>query len=556
MTKAANIVASFFDIGEQLEVVDWVKKHVKNIPYSPRPFSIDNPPMFAEILNEIINPINKHILILACVQSGKTLAPELALAYLIKNKPAPTLWLNQTDAEAKDQNEGRLKPLFDTIEPLKNLYNIDKNKMRKDTMIFNNSMTLWTLGQNNLRNLQRRSICYVFGDETWQWERGRMAEVEARTTAFTNGKCIFMSQAGKAEDDTDIAWTASDQREWTWTCPNCGNEWQPAIEHFNEQNATMTCPHCKTVFEDNEFNRFNLNKTAKFVKKNKNAVLGKVGFHWNSFSTMPWKDIASIYQSAKLSSERGDDLPLEQFYQKRLATVWNASYHSTPRAQPQNQNAIGFKTNQDWSDEGVIEIRGNRTPLRFLTVDVQKDYFYFVVRSWTRDGRSRLRDCGIAQSFEDLLNVASRHSVFNTFSGIDSGFNTDDVFKHCAIHGWTALRGDSRNEWAFRYGNKTVYKIFSPKEITQVAPRQYAARHFYSNTRCKDILANLIEKQDRWQLPDNIPQNYTKMLSSEKKNEKGVWEQIGHRPNHYWDCEVMQVAIASMVGLFGGQINE
>jgi hypothetical protein len=32
---------------------------------------------------------------------------------------------------------------------------------------------------------------------------------------------------------------------------------------------------------------------------------------------------------------------------------------------------------------------------------------------------------------------------------------------------------------------------------------------------------------------------------------KWQWERIGKRPNHYWDCESMQVAAAVMLKLVG-----
>lgn len=552
--KESTVLAEIFAVEQQLDVVEWVRRHVAFVPYSPRAFSLDDPPMFAEILQEIVNPLNRRVVISACVQSGKTLAPELALAYLVANIPAPALWLNQTDAEAKDQSEGRLRALFDSILPLRALYNADKNKMRKDTMIFNNGMTLWTLGQNNMRNLQRRSICYVFGDETWQWERGRMEEVAARTTAFANGKCVFMSQGGVAGDDSESAWLSTDQREWTWICPECGGEWQPALEDFDTATAAMTCPYCKHVYDAKPFNREKLNKNAFFKPSAEKTASGRVGFHWNAFSTMSWREIAALYNDATAASERGDDEKLKQFVQKRLALAWNderlLANQSVRSASAVSAAKVGYHLRDAWDDECVRAAAGKSVRMRFLTVDVQLDHFYWVVRMWSADGRSRLLDCGIAQSFDDIRGIAAQYEVFPRFVGMDCGFRTDEVFAFCAATGATALRGDRKNGWDFKTPAGRVEKAYSPKEIIQTAPRHYCGRHFFSDLRCKDILANLrATGTDRWSYPVNAPKNYEKMLYSERKNEKGVWEQIGHRPNHFFDCEAMQICFALMVGL-------
>jgi hypothetical protein len=43
------------------------------------------------------------------------------------------------------------------------------------------------------------------------------------------------------------------------------------------------------------------------------------------------------------------------------------------------------------------------------------------------------------------------------------------------------------------------------------------------------------------------------MESEQRVKEKGVWywKQIGSRPNHYFDCEAMQAAAATMLKIVG-----
>jgi hypothetical protein len=36
-----------------------------------------------------------------------------------------------------------------------------------------------------------------------------------------------------------------------------------------------------------------------------------------------------------------------------------------------------------------------------------------------------------------------------------------------------------------------------------------------------------------------------------KEKGKWIWLQIGHRANHLWDCECMQVAAATMLKIIG-----
>ena len=159
-------------------VWQWAEEHIRSIPYSPMPgrFRIANSRMIQEVMDAIVDPHVRLVSIVASVQSSKTTAPEVALCYIIANLPGPTLWLDQTDDDAKDQSESRLQKLFDECEPVKNLYPANPNKKRNTTIYFNNGMTLWVAGAHNLSNLQRRSIRWLIGDETWRWPQGHMAE--------------------------------------------------------------------------------------------------------------------------------------------------------------------------------------------------------------------------------------------------------------------------------------------------------------------------------------------------------------------------------------------
>jgi phage terminase large subunit GpA-like protein len=202
----------------------WCEEHITSIPYSPIPgrFRSANSPWMREPMEALVDPKIRVVSIIASIQSGKTSVGELGLAHIIANHPGPTLWLDQTDDDAKDQSESRLQKLFDECEPVKALYPANRHKKRNNTIHFANGMTLWVLGANNKTNLQRRSIRWLVCDETWRYKNGHMAEAEARVTAFGwLGKCLFMSQGGEEDDDTHRKFETTSMREWTFVCPHC-----------------------------------------------------------------------------------------------------------------------------------------------------------------------------------------------------------------------------------------------------------------------------------------------------------------------------------------------
>jgi phage terminase large subunit GpA-like protein len=264
----------------------WAEEHIHSIPYSPVPgrFRADNSPWLKEPLEALVDPKVRIVSILAAIQSSKTTIGEIGLCYIIANLPGPALWLDQTDDDAKDQAESRLGRIFDECPAVQALYPRDRHKLKTSTKHFSNGMTLWVLGAHNKTNLQRRSIRWLIGDETWRWPVGHMAEAEARVTAFGwLGKCLFMSQGGEENDDTHRKFETTDMREWTFECPHCGLrqpfkwenvEWsKDARDDDGEWNfarvretASLICEGCNHAFEDSDRTRRLLNTSGRYVR--------------------------------------------------------------------------------------------------------------------------------------------------------------------------------------------------------------------------------------------------------------------------------------------------
>ncbi len=113
----------------------WCEEHITSIPYSPIPgrFRSANSPWMREPMEALVDPKIRIVSIIAAIQSGKTSVGELGLAHIIANHPGPTLWLDQTDDDAKDQSESRLQKLFDECIPVRSLYPANRHKKRNNT---------------------------------------------------------------------------------------------------------------------------------------------------------------------------------------------------------------------------------------------------------------------------------------------------------------------------------------------------------------------------------------------------------------------------------------
>jgi hypothetical protein len=86
---------------------------------------------------------------------------------------------------------------------------------------------------------------------------------------------------------------------------------------------------------------------------------------------------------------------------------------------------------------------------------------------------------------------------------------------------------------------------------------------YWSNLNIKDTLARVRRNQNPdngpvWEVPDDIDEDYLAQMESERRvrrNGRWMWEQIGYRGNHYFDCEAMQMAAATMLKIIGREAS-
>jgi hypothetical protein len=274
---------------------------------------------------------------------------------------------------------------------------------------------------------------------------------------------------------------------------------------------------------------------------------------------LTWGDLAVECIEAKQAfTTNADNTRRQQFIQKRLAQT----YKEEPDEINLSASVGNYKLEEEWSEEGGF-VRGRPVPgsmlndemrtaldfvrMRFMTVDVQRRGFYWVVRSWNGEGASRLIQCGYSFAWGEIIDVQKKYQVHAQNTFVDSGDQQDEVLTACANNGWHATRGDQRNEFTWKVrtpvGMKNEHRAYSPPVVENIGQKR-AKRTYFSNLRFKDTLSLLI-RQGKHTRADDAPEAYLQQMQSEKRtitnNGKPIWEQIASRDNHFWDCEVMQM---------------
>ena len=339
------------------------------------------------------------------------------------------------------------------------------------------------------------------------------------------------------------------------------------IEITNDSNSlSVRCPNCKAQMRDLYPDRRKACLDGEWKHNNPNAASNTWSGTWTAL-IVPWISFASIVEeflAAKKALDMGVVDPLKTFITETLGLSWEEQETAADDfTEPTNYNP-----NEPWEKEHF----------RFMTVDVQRDHFWFVVRSWAIDGDSRLLDEGMVRFKEDLEDRQRKWDISHSNVIVDAGYDDDAnfVFQMCADRGWTAYRGDDRKSFRHRLDDGTVVlRPYSPEMswdpgMGRSSQGLIQVRLFYwSNPTIKDVTFRLkTGKGAKWEVYSTVSIEYRNQMCSESKRRLRTksgktivkWERIGRRPNHLWDCENMQTTTAFQSGLiinpFGDPVPE
>jgi phage terminase large subunit GpA-like protein len=247
---------------------------------------------------------------------------------------------------------------------------------------------------------------------------------------------------------------------------------------------------------------------------------------------------------------------LRQFVMKRKAEVWKeAELSPEVRLVCADYTLATYADGRPWEGEAM----------RFMTVDVQRDHFWAVVRAWKSDGSSRLLGEGKIFTWAQLRQTQERFNIKPALFFIDAQYNTHEVYEHCAKNGWTAIHGSGERGFVktLRSG-KRVTRPFT--DVKQANPPGANFIHIAVNIM-KDKLAILRGGFGAsWEIPKDASFEYRAQMQSEVKRQivtnkvTGAtdyrWCKITGRENHLWDCEGYSVAAAMMLRLLPIQEDE
>jgi hypothetical protein len=461
------------------------------------------------------------------------------------------------------------------------------------------------VGSNSPANLASNPCRRVVLDEVDKFDAGGREEADAVNLAEQRTKDQINPQRWKTSTPTLVTgliwqeYLKGNQMRYFVPCPKCEKEvvfawsaeytslaktgceaymqWDSAAKVNGkwdlekvEKSARMICPHCKYSIKDSE--KTKMVRKGKWKATNLQSSANFVSRHLPSlYATAPETSFGAL--AVKFLQLKNSLLGLQGFINGELAEPYEGQDTRKKRIDLVSR---GVEVTAEWQ--------------KLLTVDCQQKqpYFWYVVRAW--DGkRSEGIEAGSCDQWEDLRIVQEKHGIKDIGVAVDSGYGARseaDVYKNCArfgeyeqgeeslLHmGWMPVKGfPGSKKW-----KEAGTRIELPYYLSKVDPFRGTAEagnvemslFEFSGDFYKDILAAMREGKGaiQWAVSKAMDnEEYWRHMDGEVKQPMHSprtgkvtfeWVKRGrHWPNHLFDCEIIQIALAHFYGWFTFELQE
>lgn len=580
----------------------WAPKNVKipTGPFEGNFLNLDLTPHLAGMLDAYALPFIRKITICAAPQTTKTTFALVAKAWSSVFAPGPTLSVYPTETTGTEIMQERILPAYRQSPILRRLMTGRKDDESKHNMRLRNMYhrIAWS---GSLTSLAHRSIKILDMDEVDKYneapsenEAGTIDLAKLRTRAFRLSRKILMMSSCSTE--TGAIWVELTREtsavfEFWVRCPYCGTEqlmeftpdtfWWPhgADGHSLNRKEILekslaryicTAPGCKQMWDDEARNKASRlgcwrvrtadgtkgEELFRYLQRERHQSIGFIVPSWISYF-VSLSEVAAAYLKTKDRSLSPEErfMAYKDFQNAHRSRPWKFELQTKPTEK--------LRLLCDDRPGGILP-SGNRVASLLFGIDTQDNCFYLSIFAFGYGFQNEqwlvLRK--IVDTTESLAQLLWNSAYYDAdgqahyveFGMIDmGGHRQKEILDFCVQYeGLIAPCAGSNREMTQPYS-------FSQKEYFPDSHQPIPGggiRAFKINTKYfKDNLAVKLSMDPdtpgcvHFYSFNDLGDEYLGQLVSEARDEKGVWTQIGSRPNHDWDAWVIANCAAEYKGV-------
>lgn len=574
---------------KKADPVRWCERNI-SLDYGQ--FKASFHPLLIDPLRALANSRGKTIGLIGSVQHIKTLTAQLWHLYCLQVEPGRAAMYDLTEAALKEFSDDKFTPLIDSTDSVLRLI---PNQPYRRTKFFTstNYGAIRLLSANVLAARNSKTLERISADESWAYGLNWLDQIRDRMSSFTWSWQMFLPTSGQTRGgELDKMWERSQKKTWHIKCDCCGEYipyiWrQSAVDgeipiggmrwaaredytsdegeiNFGKLAASVyyECQLCGGKLDASPAKQKARNRDGKYIALNPSGETTLDFFKYNAMSHIDWAKLVEQFKISQIDRERGSLEPLENFIRKRLAEKWSESDYLSADIQTSAAGNYELKTAWDVSEQFL-----------FCTIDVQKDHYYYVIRSWALvDGvlRSRLIDCNKVATEAEIKSACDRWKIPQNPLGsggacrvfLDGNYNTNQVQRIALENNWLVFRGDAAKDYMNRDGFRRIYsdiKSIDAYDGTAISRGARVGQFFFSKQSAKNRLSLLRSLKDHkgdliWTYAIDAGKTYERQINAWVKIAKTKpdgstcydWINKDKNNDHYYDCEAMQVVCAAM----------
>lgn len=572
----------------QIPVSEWAESHIVLPPDAsiPGPWRNRNVPYLPGIMDASFFPSVEEITVCAAPQCAKTQAVMTCLGYAADMKPGNMMIVFPDENAAKETNKDRLQPMIKHSPRLRSYstgYVDDESSLRINLQ----HLRIYMAWANSASRLASKPLPYVFLDEVDKFpptankkESGPIDLAKKRTRTFAHMRKIWITSSPTIE--TGPVWGSLNGSQVIFDyfvrCPACnatqkmefgsdttqhGIKWPGGSEADpnrvkSEKMARYACRHCEAQWDDADRDR--AVKSGEWRDRDHGRSLQaalaslkpmSIGFHIPAWLS----PFVSLSESASaFIAGLTDKTKLKDFQNGHAALPWKIY-----RKERQESRILQLR---DDRPRGRVPGGGVVAALT-AGVDTQDFGFWYEVRAWCWGGATLSKGSwcvqeGYIESFVELENVLWENVYMdedgNAYPLVmvlqdAMGHRTNEVYDFCRKHRGKIYPTKGFQDMAqpFRWNNQEYYPG-GKKPIPGGLKRIDVNTKIY-----KDEISRLLDispgDPGAWRYHSEFPEAYAGHITAEFVNEKGLWECAPNRPNHLWDCSVLNLCAHDIKGI-------
>lgn len=548
------------------------------------------------------------VIICKTPQCGGSEASHNIVGYCVDRAPGPVMYVFPDEITARENAKDRIIPMIKASARLREYLTTYENDLSSLRINFLHMPIYlgWSGSVSRLGNKPIRTLILDELDKYKDPKNEATSEAlaEKRTTTWGSRKKIIKistpTKAGSSKIWKALTEEAEARFDYYVKCPDCGFiqlmrfeniTWEgkkPIIENKDEniyeraaaekilshKLAYYTCEFCGTLWSDEK--RDIAVRHGEWRERNSGLELFshinlykplKVGFQIPAWISrfVSLSEIVSAWFKYKISNSMED---YKDFKNQYCAEVWEEIFEE------RSEDTILALC--DDRPRGMVpgfdlERKSPRVAVLLATVDTQLHYFRYVIRAWGygENAETWLIQEGIAQNTDQLDKILwqsdyidNENHVYKVRTCLIDAMGNPE--KSCDVINW-ALRNRQRvllSQGVHSPANPVSYtpwEFFPSSTGTKIKIPGGILLHRIDTTLFKGMLAHALKVNpadpgafhlhENTKLQPNsskgILEGYAKEMCAEVWNEeKHLWENPRKRPNHAFDCEYMQFALA------------